>query len=273
MTKRKRRVGKKASERPKAGVRCDGAVKRSASTEGLAVQVAFLRFWILVDISDEGHRDRAWGQVVARWPGGAHHKTCEMPKQFTEEWHQTVATLRKQGDVVALLAEILCCSDEAGPQKTTTWRPLPLPRGVVDAGGRRAGLERFNRVRRYLDDWAQAFVDTTLCFADTTGLGLKARHTIKIRDVVIAGFRDYEAPKNEISMDDGGISILGPFALANAGCARHAKVRFGFGVKTTKVWGTATAQIQKGGHILALYAEATNCALSNCSRPCEGELV
>ena len=275
MGRKRRRTGSGVSETPARGVRKDGEVKASASSQALTIHVAFLWFWLQVDIRDDEVRALAWAKVQQRWPGAMRGKRSDAPPQFITElvnWYEIIERLRNTGNVDAFLKVLHCCADEATPSKTTTWRPLALPHTVIGTGGRKAGLKRIAGVRLYLDAWVHAFFATELVVGPATDLGLRARRLIKPGSIVAVGFVDAEAPKHPISQTTGGLPILGPFALLNAGCDRHAKVSFRPDKIGTTWSAVAEKKILKGGHILALYGNSSDdvpwtCALVNCKRP------
>jgi len=150
--------------------------------------------------------------------------------------------------------ELHGCSDEATPSRTTTWRPLILPRSVVGKGGQSAGLKRLAAVRKYLDAWVRAFCDTTLVAAEAGGLDLRARRTFKEGSVVVTGFLDAQAPATPISQSKGGVPILG----LNA--ARRDR-------ETTAAV-AALIGIKKDQDILGLYGDCRwTCARAGCKRP------
>mmetsp|Transcript_32679 Transcript_32679/g.104198 ORF Transcript_32679/g.104198 Transcript_32679/m.104198 type:complete len:289 (+) Transcript_32679:52-918(+) len=271
---KRRRTGPGASESPERGVRKDGEVKGSASSQALTVHVAFLWFWLQVDVRDAETRALIWAKVKDRWPGAMRGKKSDAPHQFTKlvDWYEIIKGLRNAGDVDTFLEVLHCCVDEATPSKTTTWRPLALPHNVIGIGGRKAGLERIAGVRLYLDAWVRAFFATELVVGPAKDLGLRARHVIKPRSIVAMGFVDAEAPKHPISQTADGIPILGPLALLNAGCGGHAKVSFSKNKDGTTWSAVALGKIHKGSNILALYGNSNDgipwtCALVNCKRP------
>mmetsp|Transcript_28431 Transcript_28431/g.87094 ORF Transcript_28431/g.87094 Transcript_28431/m.87094 type:complete len:280 (-) Transcript_28431:330-1169(-) len=268
MTTRRRRVGVKAAARAERGMAKSGAVKRSASTEALAVHVAFLWFWLQVDVPDDDRREELWRAIQARWPGSARLRTSATPAQFDDGWRRRVAELRDARNVAAFLDAVHCCSDEAAPSKTTTWRPLVLPQSVVGAGGRKAGLKRLARIRKFLNAWTAAFFGTTLVAGDATGLGLRARRDFRRGSVVVTGILDAAAPETPISQTEDDVPVLGPGALLNAGCRDHANVRLRFARNGDTAAAVARKPIREGAHILAAYDEpACTCALRNCKKP------
>mmetsp|Transcript_28430 Transcript_28430/g.87091 ORF Transcript_28430/g.87091 Transcript_28430/m.87091 type:complete len:280 (-) Transcript_28430:330-1169(-) len=268
MTTRRRRVGVKAAARAERGMAKSGAVKRSASTEALAVHVAFLWFWLQVDVPDDDRREELWRAIQARWPGSARLRTSDTPKQFDDGGRARIEKLRDDGEVEPFLVELHACADEATPSKTTTWRPLILPRSVVGVGGQKAGLNRLAAVRKYLDVWIRAFFDTNLVAGDATGIGLRARRAFTQGSVVVTGTLDAAAPETPVSKTEDDVPILGPFALLNAGCRDHANVRLRFARNGDTAAAVARKPIREGAHILAAYDEpACTCALRNCKKP------
>jgi len=137
MTKKRRRTGSGASETAGRGVRKDWIIKDSASTEALTVHVAFLWFWLQVDVRDATLRSKLWAEVQKRWQAATRGRKSDAPTQFGDDWRARMGELRDAGDGDRLLMELYGCADEATPSRTTTWRPLRLPRSVVGAGGKR----------------------------------------------------------------------------------------------------------------------------------------
>lgn len=232
---------------------------------------AFLHFWLQVDIQEAEQRHHLWEVARRRLPAATRGQKIDVPWQYTDEWRERVGQIRESREVVAFLDELVCCADEATPSKSGTWRPLSLPRSAIGYGGRRAGLRRLEPVRIFLEQWVAAFFDTRLVAIPGIGLGLRARRDFKSGDVVVAGFRDEESPPTPSSQTADEVPIHGPFALLNAGCERHANLRFSFAESSGKTSAVAATdqedkKIRKTAHLLAPYGDGASwtCAMRNC---------
>jgi len=113
----------------------------------------------------------------------------------------------------------------------------------------------------------QASCGANLVVVEAGGVGLRARRTFKEGSVVVTGFLDAQAPDTPISESKDGVPILGPFALLNAGCARHAKTRFRFGGETTAAV-ALKGGMKEGQDVLGRYGDSRwTCACAGCKRP------
>lgn len=222
-------------------MRKDGKVNLSATTEALSVHVSFVAYWLVTDIPSRANAEEELGKIRRRWSS---FSRTRLPGALNEAMASRVADCRQRGDHKELMRIIRRSNADADKGQ-----PLVLPRGLAN-GGRGAGDSRWSvEVHRYLEEWTRAFFRCRLEIDAIGGLGLVALDDIKRGDIVARSHPDPRAPDVEYSSDGAGTALLGPFALANCGCAGCANVEI------TQNWCLqATKRIGAGKKILARYA-------------------
>lgn len=269
-TKTKKKGNTQSLGRLPRGMAVCGDYKRSSSTSALTVHYKSLRFWMRLDLCAEARR--APSEALVRHMGGAARNDKSTPNDLEPDIRRAVEEVRsspKKRDLEMLQSQFIHLFVRESSEKKPS-RPLALPNTLANHGGSRAGLGRWKPAQPFLDDWVRAILVCELRAAETTGLGLTVRRLFEPGDEVVRGFRDANAPQTDDDWtDSNNNTILGPFALINAGCHQHNNIHFSFKKDGTAV-ATACKKISVGSPLLAYYPPPNGatwtCAHGNCRR-------
>uniref|UniRef100_A0A7S3K1E7 SET domain-containing protein n=2 Tax=Aureoumbra lagunensis TaxID=44058 RepID=A0A7S3K1E7_9STRA len=202
------------------GVKKDGSVSLTASSDVRTIHINFVLFWAYIDCPQQFQEILA--DIKERWRNSAALMAKE-PEHINDALRTAVNELRdaENFNVEKFMLEFIGCKKDNGKQKMACL----LSDTVVRSGGHSAGLERFKDIKDYLYGWISAFRKTTMMYDKSYGVGLKARRRIKAGDVICDGFIDDRAPLPIYSTTPLGWSLLGPLALVNCGCKTHINAR------------------------------------------------